>query len=67
MTMSKYHNPDLCPLCNSITSHARRVTDDGYVCECDVSCTKCDFKSYWAYGFYQYPMGELAIPEKDRI
>jgi hypothetical protein len=65
--MSKYHNPDLCPLCNSVTRHARIVMDSWVICECDVSCTKCEFQSYWGHGFYQYPMGELAIPEKDRI
>lgn len=41
-----------CPECKAVQLVSPIVVEEGLVVEAETSCTNCEHKAYWAYGFY---------------
>jgi len=49
----EYHNPYSCNSCSEENEVCVIASDDvGILHEGETKCKKCEFKDYWAYGFF---------------
>jgi len=48
-----YDNKDKCTKCSGTNNINVIDTDSGYISECETTCSECDHKDYWAYGFFE--------------
>jgi hypothetical protein len=55
--MSNKTEYDDCRYCNKCGERSNELFEKdsiaNTVCEYETKCTKCGFKDYWAYGFYE--------------
>lgn len=48
-----YHNKHKCLACGGENTIVTKDFTDQVISECETTCTLCQNKDYWAYGFFQ--------------
>jgi len=64
--MGNYHNLNNCYKCGGANYVQIIATDGSHIAECETVCSKCNFESFWAYGYFNIEPSESEQEEIDK-
>ena len=51
--MKPYENKDFCKRCGDKNKVHVTATDEGHTSEARTICNSCEYRGYWAYGWFE--------------